>query len=320
MNIVVTGGLGFIGSNFIRSILSKGTHSVVNIDKMTYAASLETKRELDVLPNYTFVRADICDGFTAKDVIRSGDIVVNFAAESHVDRSIQNELPFLHTNVLGTALMLGAAREKNASLFVQISTDEVYGSLEFHHKSSTEEDILRPSSPYSASKAAAEMLCFSAMHTFKQPVIITRSSNNFGPYQFPEKIIPLFIAKLSRNEQVPVYGSGKNVRDWIYVEDNCDAISFVIENGVAGQVYNIGGGNEVSNIDLTKRLLKKMGKNESSIKFVGDRLGHDLRYSLDCTKLHELGWKPKSGFDTSLDATIEWYLSNNEWWGNMLKE
>lgn len=320
MNIVVTGGLGFIGSNFIRRILSKGLHSIVNIDKMTYAASLKTKRELDVLPNYTFVRADICDGCTARDVIRSGDIVVNFAAESHVDRSIKDDLPFLHTNVLGTAFMLAAAREKKASLFVQISTDEVYGSLEFHHKSSTEKHSLCPSSPYSASKAAAEMLCFSTMHTFKQPVIITRSSNNFGPYQFPEKLIPLFIAKLSRGEQVPVYGNGKNIRDWIYVDDNCDAISFVIEKGQEGQVYNIGGGNEVSNMDLTKLLLKKMGKDESSIKFVEDRLGHDLRYSLDCTKLHELGWKPKSGFDTSLDATIEWYLSHNEWWGNLLKD
>lgn len=321
MRLVVTGGCGFIGSNFVRSALKSGVYEkIVNIDKMTYAANPATAKSLERYSNYEFIQGDICDPYLIAEIIRNGDMVVNFAAESHVDRSIENQDIFLQTNVLGVQNLLNVSRKKKISLFVQVSTDEVYGSLGLFDASSRETDPLKPSSPYSASKAAGEMLCFAALRTFDLPVIITRSSNNFGPYQFPEKIIPFFLTKLLKDEKVPVYGTGQNIRDWIFVEDNCEAIFFLLNKGVVGEVYNIGGGNEVSNLNLTKSLISKMGMDESRIEFVTDRLGHDFRYSLDCEKIHKLGWIPKRSFDNSIDETVEWYKRHVQWWSPLLKE
>lgn len=320
MRVIVTGGAGFIGSNFIRLLLSSSNkYKVIAVDKITYAANRSTLDDFGYYTNFAFIEEDICNQEAMLSIVDEGDIVVNFAAESHVDNSISNPNVFLETNILGVQSMLTASRTKNASLFIQISTDEVYGSLELSQRSSIETDMLLPSSPYSASKAAAEMLCFSAMRTFEQPIIITRSSNNFGPYQFPEKVIPLFITRLNQDEKVPVYGNGMNIRDWIFVEDNCKAIRFVMEHGKRGEIYNIGGGNELSNIDLTKIIINKMGKSESSIEFVKDRLGHDKRYSLDCSKLIGLGWKPSISFEQGMDATVRWYLDNKQWWEPLIR-
>lgn len=308
MRLVVTGGCGFIGSNFLLLALKHGWYDrIVNIDKITYAANLAATLPLWRHESYSLVREDICNQNAMEGILEAGDIVVNFAAESHVDRSIADESVFLKTNVLGVQSLLSAAKKKKVSLFVQISTDEVYGSLELGDPSSRETDILRPSSPYSASKAAAEMLCFAAMRTFSQPIIITRSSNNFGPFQYPEKIIPHFITRLQNGQTVPVYGDGQNIRDWIFVEDNCEAIQQVISKGEIGEIYNIGGGNEVSNLDLTRTILSNMGLDDSRIEFVADRLGHDRRYSLGCDKIHRLGWKPKQNFSQGIIETIEWY-------------
>lgn len=313
--IIVTGGCGFIGSNFLRYMTIKyPNYSFINIDKLTYSGNKENLKSIENLPNYKFIHEDICNEQAMKELITENSIIINFAAESHVDNSIKDPFIFTKTNILGTHTLLEAARKNKAKLFVQISTDEVYGSLNFDSNSSKESDFLKPSSPYSASKAAAEMLCFGNMKTFRQPIIITRSSNNFGPYQFPEKVIPLFITNLIEGEKVPLYGTGKNVRDWIHVQDNCEAIDFIIHNGKAGEIYNIGGGNEVQNIVLTKSIISHMGKNDSFIKYVEDRAGHDLRYSLDCSKLHSLGWKPKFNFNEAIKHTIEWYKSNSQWW------
>lgn len=314
--IIATGGAGFIGSNFLRFMIDKyKDYEFVNVDKITYSGNLNNLKDLDNKKNYTFVKEDIGNFEAMSALIRAGDIIVNFAAESHVDNSIKEPSIFIKTNILGTHNLLEAAREKKAALFVQISTDEVYGSLGFKDISSRESDLLKPRSPYSASKAAAELICLGNFETFKQPIIITRSSNNFGPYQFPEKVIPLFITNLIYGKKVPLYGSGNNVRDWIYVEDNCEAIDFVIHNGILGEIYNIGGGNEVKNIDLTKKILSYMKFSEDSIEHVQDRLGHDLRYSLDCTKINKLGWKPKIEFDSAMMKTMEWYKENEAWWG-----
>lgn len=313
--LIVTGGAGFIGTNFIKYMVKKYPHySILNIDRLTYSGNKNSLKDLENNSNYQFIHADIVDFEKISEIIKEGDIVVNFAAESHVDNSIRDPQIFIKTNVLGTHSILEAARKNKASLFLQISTDEVYGSLSFDQKSSTETDILAPSSPYSASKAAAELIVLSNHKTFKQPVIITRSSNNFGPYQFPEKVIPLFITNLIDNKKVPLYGSGKNVRDWIYVLDNCEALDFVIHHGKIGEIYNIGGGNEIPNLELTHSILKNMDKGESSIEYVQDRLGHDLRYSLDCSKIHSLGWKPSSNFEDNLKKTIDWYRENESWW------
>jgi len=317
---VVTGGAGFIGSNFLRMMIKKyPNYNFVNIDRLTYSGNINNLTDIEEKPNYSFIKADICDENAMAEIIQEGDIIINFAAESHVDNSIKDPQIFMKTNILGTHNLLEIARKKNAKLFVQISTDEVYGSLGFDSASSQEKDILRPSSPYSASKAAAEMICMGNSKTFDQPIIITRSSNNFGPYQFPEKVIPLFVTNLIEDKKVPLYGSGKNMRDWIYVFDNCEAINYIIHNGQSGEIYNIGGGNEIQNIDLTKSILSEMDLDDSYIQYVEDRMGHDLRYSLDCTKIQSLGWKPKFDFTNALRETVLWYKQNPDWWNPLKK-
>jgi len=313
--VIVTGGCGFIGSNFLQHMVKKySQYDFINIDKLTYSGNKENLKDIENFPNYQFIQEDICNYSSMSNIITKDSIVVNFAAESHVDNSITDPGIFTKTNVLGTHTLLEAARKKEAKLFIQISTDEVYGSLDLHSESSTESDLLKPTSPYSASKAAAEMICFGNIKTFKQPIIITRSSNNFGPYQFPEKVIPLFVTNLSEGLKVPLYGTGKNIRDWIHVQDNCEALDFIIHHGIHGEIYNIGGGNEIQNIELTKTIIENSGKDESFITYVEDRLGHDLRYSLDCSKLHTLGWSPKLNFLEAIKETISWYRSNESWW------
>lgn len=311
--ILVTGGLGFIGSNFIKFILKKyPDYNVLNLDKVTYAGNPENLKDVEKNPNYKLVKGDICDEEIVENCMKEADVVVHFAAESHVDRSINAPLIFTKANVLGTHLLLEAAKRNNIEKFVQISTDECYGSVE--KGSSREGDVLEPNSPYSASKAAAEHFVRAYNITFDLPTIITRSSNNFGPYQYPEKVIPLFITNLMEGKKVPLYGDGLNVRDWIYVIDNCEAIDFVMHKGEIGEIYNIGGGNEKPNIEITKAILKEMGKDESYIEYVKDRLGHDRRYSLDCNKIRKLGWKPKYNFEEALKETIKWYENNEDWW------
>jgi len=315
MKMIVTGGAGFIGSNFVRHIIQKyPNYNLVNVDKLTYAGNKDNLSGLDGLGNYRFVQEDICNKSAMSEIIGEGDIVVNFAAESHVDNSILDPGIFIKTNVLGVQNLLDVARNNKAKLFVQISTDEVYGSLRFDQESSVEHHNLNPSSPYSASKAAADLLCLANVKTFGQPVIITRSSNNFGPYQFPEKVIPLFVTNLLRGKKVPLYGEGKNVRDWIHVLDNCEAIDFVIHVGKVGEIYNIGGGTEVTNIELTNIILSEMGKDSGFIERVKDRAGHDLRYSLDSSKIKLIGWAPKYNFTEALKQTIDWYTNNESWW------
>ena len=313
MRILVTGGLGFIGSNFIRTMLSKYKDiGIINLDKVTYCANFENLKDVEKNPNYSFVRGDICDKPIVEKLTKDIDIVFNFAAESHVDRSINDPFVFTRTNFLGTHTLLEAARNNNIKKFIQISTDEVYGSIK--QGSFKETDNLNPSSPYSASKAGADLLCLSYYTTFKMPIIITRSSNNFGPYQYPEKVTPLFITNLIEDKKVPLYGTGKNVRDWIYVVDNCEGIDFISKKGKIGEIYNIGGGNEKENIEITRLILKEMNKDESYIDYVQDRLGHDWRYSLDCKKIHELGWKPRFRFEDGINKTIRWYKENIDWW------
>ena len=311
MRYVITGGAGFIGSNFIRLLLAENPEAqVLNIDKMTYAANPKIVSEFAKYPNYTLLTADICDFDAMSNAIEHLDIVVNFAAESHVDRSIKDPNSFVQTNVIGVNNLLTACRENNADRFIQISTDEVYGSLNFTDRPSRETDLLNPSSPYSASKAAGEMLCMAAYKTFGQKVIITRSSNNYGPYQYPEKVIPLFISRLMNEQKVPLYGNGLNVRDWIHVEDNCKAIKTIITKGNFGEIYNIGGGNEIDNMKLTSLLLECFGKDFSQVERVADRLGHDLRYAINCAKTKKLGWKPSIEFKTGLQETVIWYKKN----------
>lgn len=313
MRIVVTGGAGFIGSNFIRYVLNKDRNcEVVNLDKLSYAGNLENLKDIEKNPRYTFVKGDICDPGIVAKALKGCDYAVNFAAESHVDKSIIDPSEFVMTNVVGTHLLLEAARRAKIKRFIQISTDEVYGSIE--KGSFNENSPLFPNSPYSASKAGAELLCRSYFITFGLPVIVTRSSNNFGPYQYPEKFVALAITNLIEGKKIPLYGDGKNVRDWIYVEDNCDAIYFIIDKGVAGEVYNIAGGSEMQNIKIIDSILKLMGQPASKIEYVKDRPGHDRRYSLDDSKIRKLGWKPKSKFKNALRETLEWYKNNQDWW------
>ncbi|MEK6850237.1 MAG: dTDP-glucose 4,6-dehydratase [Nanoarchaeota archaeon] len=315
MRIVITGAAGFIGSNFVRYWAGKyPNYEFLVIDKLTYSGNINNIKDLLSRDNFEFVNGDICNYELMLHLIKENDIIVNFAAESHVDNSIIDSGIFIKTNILGTHSILEAARVKKARLFIQISTDEVYGSLDFDSSSSKENDLLMPSSPYSASKAAAEQICLANFKTFNQPIIVTRSSNNFGPYQFPEKVMPLFITNLIQGKKVPLYGSGKNIRDWIYVEDNCEAIDAIINNGKVGEIYNIGGGNEISNMELTKSIIGKLNKDDSFINYVEDRKGHDLRYSLDFSKIKSLGWKPKFNFEQALEQTIEWYKKNEQWW------
>ena len=313
MRLVVTGGAGFIGSNFVRYMLRRYDDlEVVNLDKLTYAGNLENLRDVDDDPRYTFVKGDICDAVVVGEVLRGADAVVNFAAETHVDRSISGPQDFIRTDVLGTHTLLEAVRELGVTRYLQISTDEVYGSTE--SGSFTEESELDPSSPYSASKAGGDLLVLAYHRTFGSPVLITRSSNNYGPYQYPEKVVPLFVTNAIDGDALPVYGDGLNVRDWLYVEDNCAAIDVVLRKGAVGEAYNIGGGNEVKNLTLTRQILKLLGKSPELIRFVSDRPGHDRRYSIDCAKVRALGWRPTTPFEKGLERTVAWYRDHPEWW------
>lgn len=313
MRLVVTGGAGFIGSNFVRFMLRRYDDlEVVNLDKLTYAGNLDNLRDVEDDARYTFVKGDICDAAVVRAALQGADAVVNFAAETHVDRSISGPQDFINTDVLGTHTLLEAVRELGIARYVQISTDEVYGSTETG--SFTEESDLAPSSPYSASKASADLLVLAYHRTYGAPVLITRSSNNYGPWQYPEKIIPLFITNAIDGQALPVYGDGLNVRDWLYVDDNCAGIDAVLRKGALGEVYNIGGGNEVKNLALTRHILELLGKSPELIRFVADRPGHDRRYSIDCGKLQALGWRPATPFETGLERTVSWYRDNPTWW------
>jgi dTDP-glucose 4,6-dehydratase len=316
IKLLITGGSGFIGSNFIRYIFNKyEDYSVVNLDKLTYAGNLDNLKDIEKNKNYKFIRGDICDKNIVKNAMDGCDAIINFAAETHVDRSIGGPNDFIRTDVLGTHVLLNQAKENNIKKFIQVSTDEVYGSTE--KGSFKETDALHPSSPYSASKAGADLIVCSYWKTYNMPVIITRSSNNFGSYQYPEKLIPLFITNLIEGKKVPVYGDGLNIRDWIYVLDNCEAIDFILHKGALGQIYNIGAGNEKTNIEITKLILAELGKDESFIEYVKDRAGHDRRYALNCQKLNKLGWKPRFKFEEALKETIDWYKENKWWWEKM---
>jgi len=320
MRILVTGGAGFIGSNFVRHLLEKGGDRIVNLDLLTYAGNLENLAGLEDHSDYRFVRGDIGDAGLVADLMAAESIeaVVNFAAESHVDRSIDGPRLFLETNIMGTQTLLDAARAACVARFLQVSTDEVYGSLGSEGKF-TEESPIRPNSPYAASKAAADLICRSYCHTYGMPVLITRCSNNYGPYQFPEKLIPLMIANALVDSRLPVYGDGLNVRDWLFVEDHCRALDLVLREAEPGSVYNIGGDNEMQNIRIVKLLLGILGKGESLIEFVKDRPGHDRRYAIDAGKLNrDLGWEPAHSFEDGMKATVQWYLDNKQWWEKIL--
>ena len=314
MKLLVTGGAGFIGSCFVRHILNKyPDYKVVNLDLLTYCGNLANLDDVKDNPNYTFVHGDICDKKLVSDIIPEVDCVVNFAAESHVDNSIKNPEIFIETNVKGTLNLLQAAKEQGIDRFLQVSTDEVYGSLGktgyFY-----ETTPLAPNSPYSASKASADLLVRAYYETYKLPVLNTRCSNNYGPYQYPEKLIPFFISRLLKGKKVPVYGDGLNVRDWLYVYDHCEAIDTVLHKGKIGEIYNIGGHNEKTNLEITKLILNAMGKDDSYIEYVEDRLGHDRRYAISNDKItSELGWKPSLTFEEGIKITIDWYLNNTQW-------
>lgn len=311
----VTGGCGFIGSNFIRYIFQyDGTAIIINLDKLTYAGNPKNLAEFNDSDKYIFYHGDICDSKIVKEIFQKykPDYLINFAAESHVDRSIGKPDDFIQTDIFGAFTLLETAREFGLERFIQISTDEVYGSIE--KGSFSETDTLMPRNPYSASKAGADRLAYSYFTTYKLPVIITRASNNFGPYQFPEKLIPLFVTNAIEDKKLPVYGDGKNVRDWLYVEDHCDAIQYIIDNGEVGEIYNIGGGNELTNIEITDLILKETNKSDTLKKFVQDRLGHDRRYSLNCDKLASIGWLPKHDFLKAMKFTVDWYNQSDEWW------
>lgn len=315
MKILVTGGAGFIGSNFIRYILKKHTaYEIINFDCLTYAGNLENLKGLEDLENYKFVKGGITDPDTVEKVFNGGiDSVVNFAAESHVDRSISDPGIFVKTNILGTQTLLEASKKHNIKKFLQISTDEVYGSLG-PTGYFTENTPLAPNSPYSASKAAADLFVRAYHETFGLNVNITRCSNNYGPYQFPEKLIPLMISNVLENKELPVYGDGLNIRDWLFAEDHCSAIDSVLHNGQAGEVYNIGGNNEKTNIEIVKLILKYLGKPDTLIRYVKDRPGHDKRYAIDSSKIKAtLGWQPQYTFEDAIKTTIEWYLKNVNW-------
>lgn len=307
----VTGGAGFIGSNFVRRLLDRGVE-VTNFDALTYAGVPSTVAELDSYENHSFVHGDIRNATAVNDAIVGHDIVVHFAAESHVDRSIHGPSEFLETNVVGTGVVLDAAVRAGVPEFVHISTDEVYGSVAKGFPGETAP--LRPSSPYSASKAGSDLLALSYAHTFNYPVKVTRCTNNYGPYQFPEKLIPLFVSNLVDGKSVPVYGDGSAQRDWLHVEDHCAAIETVISRGVPGEVYNIGADAQMANIDLTKRLIELTGRDESAIDYVEDRPGHDARYAVDSSKIRALGWAPSSSLDSHLATTVDWYKSRQDWW------
>jgi dTDP-glucose 4,6-dehydratase len=316
MKLLVTGGAGFIGSNFIKYMFNYyHNYEIINLDALTYAGNLDSLNKIKDDPRYTFLKGDITDHLLIDTIFQKGvEMVINFAAESHVDRSIIDPGVFVRTNVMGTQILLEAARKYQIKKFIQISTDEVYGSLGKLGLFS-EETPLAPNSPYSASKAGGDMLVRAYYETYDLPVNITRCSNNYGPFQFPEKLIPLMITNALHDKSLPVYGDGLNIRDWLHVEDHCSAIDLVIHQGSSGEIYNIGGNNEKTNIDIVRRILSELGKPESLISFVDDRLGHDRRYGIDATKIqNNLGWKPKYDFETGIKSTIRWYLDNEEWW------
>jgi len=324
MNVLVTGGAGFIGSNFVFYMLDKHPdYRIVCLDLLTYAGNLSTLEPVMGNPNFRFVKGDITDRDFVFGLFEEEkfDAVVNFAAESHVDRSIENPGVFLTTNIIGTQILMDACRKFGNIRFHQVSTDEVYGDLPLDRDDLffTEETHIHTSSPYSASKAAADLLVQSYYRTFKLPITISRCSNNYGPYHFPEKLIPLIISRALKNEALPVYGKGENVRDWLYVEDHCSAIDLIIHNGTIGDVYNVGGHNERTNLEVVKTIIRELDKSEDLISYVTDRPGHDMRYAIDPTKItNELGWEPRTKFDDGIKKTIEWYLDNRQWWENIV--
>ena len=324
MTLIVTGGAGFIGSNFIFHMLKEHPEDrIICLDKLTYAGNLSTLKDIMDKPNFRFVKLDICDreGVYRLFEEEKPDAVVNFAAESHVDRSIDNPTVFLETNIIGTSVLMDACRTFGNVRYHQVSTDEVYGDLPLDRPDLffTEETPIRTSSPYSSSKAGADLLVLAYLRTYGLPVTVSRCSNNYGPYHFPEKLIPLMIANCLNDKPLPVYGEGKNVRDWLYVEDHCKAIDLIIHKGRVGEVYNIGGHNEMRNIDIVKLICRELGKPESLITYVTDRKGHDMRYAIDPTKIHnELGWLPETKFADGIKKTIKWYLENRDWWEEII--
>lgn len=324
MNIIVTGGAGFIGGNFVHMMVNNYPEDyIICVDALTYAGNLETLEPVKNKKNFTFVKADIADRKAIYDVFEmyKPDIVINFAAESHVDRSIENPEVFLRTNVIGTAVLMDACRIYGVQRYHQVSTDEVYGDLPLDRPDLlfTEETPIHTSSPYSSSKASADLLVLAYHRTYGLPVTISRCSNNYGPYHFPEKLIPLMITNALNDKPLPVYGKGENVRDWLYVEDHCEAIDLIVRHGRVGEVYNIGGHNERANLDVVKEILSILEKDESLISYVTDRPGHDLRYAIDPTKIRmELGWLPKTSFEDGIRKTVQWYIEHKEWWEHVL--
>ena len=324
MKIIVTGGAGFIGGNFVHYMINKySDYQIICLDKLTYAGNLETLEPVMNNKNFKFIKGDITDRPFIYSLFETErpDVIVNFAAESHVDRSIEDPEIFLKTNILGTNVLLDACKKYGIKRYHQVSTDEVYGDLPLDRPDLffTENTPIHTSSPYSASKASADLLVQAYYRTFKIPVTISRCSNNYGPYHFPEKLIPLMIANALNDKQLPVYGKGENVRDWLYVEDHCRAIDMIIHNGRVGEVYNIGGHNERTNLEVVKTIIRELGKSEDLIKYVTDRPGHDMRYAIDPTKIkNELGWEPLTLFDEGIKKTIKWYLDNKEWWTNII--
>ena len=314
MKILITGGAGFIGSCFVRYMLNKHQdYKIINLDALTYAGNIENLSDVKDNPNYSFVKGNICDKNLIVELTKDVDAIINFAAETHVDNSISNPNIFIETNVVGTLNLLEAAKNNKVERYLQVSTDEVYGSLG-KDDYFTEHTPISPNSPYSASKASADMLVRAYNKTYNVPTLITRCSNNYGPYQYPEKLIPFFISKLLKGEKIPLYGDGQNVRDWLYVYDHTSAIDTVLHKGKTGEVYNVGGHNEKANIEITKLILENMGKDESMIEYVKDRPGHDRRYAIDNSKItNELGWKPSKTFEEGIKDTINWYLENQDW-------
>lgn len=313
MKILITGGAGFMGSNAVKYFLKKYSDvQIVNLDKLTYAGNLENLKEIENDPRYKFIKGDIADEKIVEEAAKDVDVIINYAAETHVDRSILDPKAFITTDVLGTYTLLEAAKKYGIKKYIQISTDEVFGSI--NDGKFTEESPFEPNSPYAASKAGGDHLCRAYYKTYGVPVIVTHSCNFFGPYQYPEKLIPLFITNLLENKKVPVYGDGQQIREWIFTEDHCRAIDTILQKGEIGEVYNIGTGNEIPNIEITKILLKELGKDESSIDYVKDRPGHDRRYAIDSGKLRKLGWQPEVNFEQGVKQTVDWYKNNEQWW------